>query len=272
MRGRGLRGDGLEQVERPPVALTREASRPAAPSCAPTEADAGGVDDEVAAATASRQAATDAGVEQVARRRRRRAPCPGRGDRRRRAGAAAAAAAQMGAEEAAGADRAAGSAPQLIGGGLRRPVGAGARSGLVGGADEALDAGLLDRPAQAVDQLDRRFPAEQVAGAADVGAALLRIVGRQRLVDDLRARVGHLDHGLGQLQQGELVRVADVDRRVDVGLGEGDDAADQVVDVTEAAGLAAVAEDGQRPVLQRLAQEGRDRAAVVRRACAGRRC
>ena len=38
---------------------------------------------------------------------------------------------------------------------------------------------------------------------------------------------------------------------------------DQVVDVTEAAGLAAVAEDGQRPVLQRLAQEGRDRAAVV---------
>ena len=58
--------------------------------------------------------------------------------------------------------------------------------------------------------------------------------------------------------------VADVDRRVGVGLGEPDDAVDQVVDVTEAAGLAAVAEDGQRPVLQRLAQEGRDRAAVVR--------
>ena len=48
-----------------------------------------------------------------------------------------------------------------------------------------------------------------------------------------------------------------------VGLGQGDDAADQVVDVTEAAGLRAVAEDGQRPVLERLAQEGRDRAPVV---------
>jgi hypothetical protein len=32
------------------------------------------------------------------------------------------------------------------------------------------------------------------------------IVDRQRLVDDLRARLGHLDHRLGQLQQGELVR------------------------------------------------------------------
>ena len=39
---------------------------------------------------------------------------------------------------------------------------------------------------------------------------------------------------------------------------------DQVVDVAEAARLAAVAEDGQRLVLERLAQEGRDRAAVVR--------
>src|SRR5260221_2752444 len=135
---------------------------------------------------------------------------------------------------------------------------------LVGGADEALDAGLLDRPAQAVVELDRRLPAEQIAGAADVGLALLRVVDRQLLVDDLRARLGHLDHGLGQLQQRELVRIADVDRHVHVGLGEGDDSPDQVVDVTEAARLAAVPEDGQRPVLQRLAQEGRDRAAVVR--------
>ena len=40
--------------------------------------------------------------------------------------------------------------------------------------------------------------------------------------------------------------------------------ADQVVDVAERARLAAVAEDRDRPVLQRLAQERRDRAAVVR--------
>ena len=40
--------------------------------------------------------------------------------------------------------------------------------------------------------------------------------------------------------------------------------ADQVVDVAERPRLAAVAEDRDRPVGQRLAQEGRDRAAVVR--------
>ena len=49
-----------------------------------------------------------------------------------------------------------------------------------------------------------------------------------------------------------------------LGLGHRDVAADLVVDVAEAARLAAVAEHGQRLVLQRLAQEGRDRAAVVR--------
>ena len=81
-----------------------------------------------------------------------------------------------------------------------------------------------------------------------------------------------LDHGLGQLQQRVLVRVADVDRQVLVGLGQRDQAADQVVDVTEGAGLAAVAEDGQRLVLERLAQEGRDRAAVVGPHPRSRRC
>src|SRR3954451_15796499 len=60
----------------------------------------------------------------------------------------------------------------------------------VGGADEALDAGLLDRPAQAFAQVDLRLPAEQVAGLGDVGLALLRVVGRERLMDDLRARLG----------------------------------------------------------------------------------
>ena len=39
-----------------------------------------------------------------------------------------------------------------------------------------------------------------VARARDVGLAHLRIVDRQRLVDDLRARAGHLDDRLGQLR------------------------------------------------------------------------
>ena len=48
------------------------------------------------------------------------------------------------------------------------------------------------------------------------------------------------------------------------GLGERDQAADLVLDVAERARLRPVAEHGDRPVLERLAQERRDRAAVVR--------
>src|SRR4051812_40796258 len=129
--------------------------------------------------------------------------------------------------------------------------------------DESLDARLLDRLLQPVLERDLRLPAEQVLGAGDVGLADLRVVDGQRLVDDLRARAGHLDHGLGELEQRVLVLVADVDRQVDVGLAQGDQPADLIVHVTEAPRLAAVAEDGERLVLERLAQEGRDGTAVV---------
>ena len=49
-----------------------------------------------------------------------------------------------------------------------------------------------------------------------------------------------------------------------VGVGQGDEPPDQVADEAEAAGLRAVAEDRDRLVGQRLAQEGGHRAAVVR--------
>ena len=68
------------------------------------------------------------------------------------------------------------------------------------------------------------------------------VVGGERLVDDLRAGLRHLDHRLRRFQQRELVRVADVHREVGVWLGERDEAADKVVDVAEAACLAALAE------------------------------
>src|SRR6185437_7852001 len=60
-----------------------------------------------------------------------------------------------------------------------------------------------------------------------------------------------------------LVGIAEVHRLVDARLGERDQPGDQVVDVTEAARLAAVAEHGERPVGERLREEGRYRAAVV---------
>ena len=123
---------------------------------------------------------------------------------------------------------------------------------------------MLDRAREAVAQVDLRLPAEQVARARDVGLAHLRVVDRQRLEHDLRARLGQLDDQLRHLEQRHLVRVADVHRLVHVRLGEQHEAADQVVDVTEAARLGAVAEDRDRLVGERLAHEGRDRAAVVR--------
>src|SRR3954453_15565236 len=77
---------------------------------------------------------------------------------------------------------------------------------------ERFCAGLLHRPPQALLELDLGLPAENVLGQRDVGLPDLRIVGGQRLVDDLGLRAGDLEHRLGQLEQRELVRVADVDR------------------------------------------------------------
>ena len=115
-------------------------------------------------------------------------------------------------------------------------------------------------------------PSRAARGARDVGAALLGIVrgsasNTMRLSDAVRA-----DHLLGQFQQRELLRVADVDGEMLVGFGEPRGCLDQVVDVAERAGLAAVAEDRDRLAGERLPHERGDRAAVVRRACAARRC
>src|SRR5258708_24697690 len=126
-----------------------------------------------------------------------------------------------------------------------------------------LDARLLDRALQAVAQRDLGGPAEQFLGQGDVRAALLGVVDRQRLEDDLRAGTGQLPDRLREFQQSELVRISDVHRIMITGLGQGDDAPDEIADVTEGARLATVAEDRDRAGGQSLAQEGRDRAAVV---------
>src|ERR1700691_3382 len=101
----------------------------------------------------------------------------------------------------------------------------------VGSADEHLGARRFDRALQALAQGHLRRPAEQLARQRDVRPALLGIVDGQRLEDDLRARGRDLLDRLRQLQQRELVGVADGDRVVVAGLRERDDAADQVTDV-----------------------------------------
>src|SRR4051794_1199749 len=126
------------------------------------------------------------------------------------------------------------------------------------GARKGLDARFVERPPEPLPQLDLRLPAEDLASERDVRLADLRVVGRQRLVDDLRSGPGDLDHGLRELEQRELVGIADVDRLVVAGLGEPDDAVDEVGYEAERARLRAVAEHGDRPVLERLAEEGRD--------------
>src|SRR5581483_8233083 len=121
-----------------------------------------------------------------------------------------------------------------------------------------------DRPTQAFLELDLWLPAEDLARAGDVRLPHLRVVLRQRLEDDLALRVGEPDDELRELEQRELGWVADVDRMMLVAAGEQVEPADQVVDVAEAPRLLAFAEDGQRLPRDRLAQERRDRPAVVR--------
>src|ERR1700730_5590714 len=68
--------------------------------------------------------------------------------------------------------------------------------------------------AQALLALDLRLPPEELASAGDVGLPDLRIVDRQRLVDELALRAGDAEDGLGQLVQRELGGVAEVHGQV----------------------------------------------------------
>ena len=61
---------------------------------------------------------------------------------------------------------------------------------LPGRADQSFDAHRLDRPGQALVQGDHRLPAKQISCERDVRTADLRIVNGQRLMHDLRRRVG----------------------------------------------------------------------------------
>ena len=122
----------------------------------------------------------------------------------------------------------------------------------------------FDCPPEAVFEADVRLPAEHLAGPCDVRLAHPRVVDREGLKDDLARGPRHAQDCLGQLEQRHLVRIAEVHRQMLAARGEHLEAADRVLDIAEAAGLGAVAEDGERLALEGLPQEGRDGAAVVR--------
>src|SRR2546430_14693274 len=79
-------------------------------------------------------------------------------------------------------------------------------------------------------EVDLRTPAEDPVCQADVGTPARGIADRERLEDDLRAGLGELEHGLSELEDGELVRVPDVHRPRPVGLEQGEGAAHPIVD------------------------------------------
>src|SRR5450759_5106419 len=113
-------------------------------------------------------------------------------------------------------------------------------------------------------ELNRGFPAQVFAGQRDVGLPDAGIVHGSVDEADQAAAAGELADAFGQGEDTQLLRVAQVDRAGQVGVQQRQDASDQVVDVTDGAGLGTVTGDGQWLFGQCLADEGRDRATVVR--------
>src|SRR3954449_13287387 len=90
----------------------------------------------------------------------------------------------------------------------------GSYAGKLRSPEEGTMSGLLDRPLEAIAQRALLAPAQQLLRERRVGLADLRVVGGERLEDDLGFRADHLDHRFGELEQCELVGIADVHRFV----------------------------------------------------------
>jgi hypothetical protein len=99
---------------------------------------------------------------------------------------------------------------------------------------------------------------------ADLRPAPGRVVDRQAVEFDGRSGPGDRQHQRRQLGNRPFARIAEVHRPLLGRIEHGHDAADEIVDVAEAAGLAPVAVNGQRVAVERLGDETRDHPAVVR--------
>src|SRR5262249_49899318 len=105
--------------------------------------------------------------------------------------------------------------------------------------------------------------AQELPGPGDVRPADPGVVLGQGPKLDGALRPGQLADLPGELQDGHLAGVAQVDRLVEIGRQQLLDPVDQVVDVAEAPRLRAVAVHRDRLAAQRLAHEVRQGAAVV---------
>src|SRR5439155_17478024 len=98
-----------------------------------------------------------------------------------------------------------------------------------------------DRPHEAGLERRARLPSEDPPSAGQVGSALFGIVLGQRFVDELAGAAAEIPNPGGQLQHADLIRGAQVDWIGEIDIEQPDHALDQVIDITEAAGLRAVA-------------------------------
>ena len=102
------------------------------------------------------------------------------------------------------------------------------------------------------------------AGQGEVGFAALGVVFGDGFEVEFGAGVGEAEDGLGELEDGGFVVVADVDGADEANLfHHGFCAVDEVVYVAEGAGLLAFAEDGDGFAFKGLEDEVGDDAAVV---------
>lgn len=119
-----------------------------------------------------------------------------------------------------------------------------------------------------------RLPVENLLGPGGVGSALLRVVSRHGLVDDVDTAgleavlpldfLDDLTDEFSELANGELVAVAQIDGASLVRVHEDDEAIDEVMDVLEGAGLLAVTVHGHVFAAKRLDDEVRDHTSVER--------
>jgi len=113
-----------------------------------------------------------------------------------------------------------------------------------------------DRLGEAFFGGDARLPAEYLPGAADIGLARSRVVLWQRAVHKRTGTACQLKNQVGELTNGHLDRVTQVDGLVVLDLHQTSNPRDQVIDILKAAGLGAISEEGQRLSGEGLIDEG----------------
>src|SRR6185369_4868030 len=91
-----------------------------------------------------------------------------------------------------------------------------------------------DRSLQALFERNLRLPLQDLLREGDVRPALARVVGGERLVDNLRFAADQLDREFGELEHRELAGIAEVHGPDGLSLRhEADEPLDQIVDIAE---------------------------------------